>query len=349
MKRNLARSYHPAAWLRLNPERSKPSSSSRSTKRGTFCGGTAMCEAPNISRAIAHGLRHPGTELSAERQTRVHPNAWRCPIQSNGAPGIHEQPYSCPMQQPVLSPCLQRCLRHQQFPLWQLVKVRRSTGLLCQIWWKCPKGIEYRRSLPPSSVASTCKFAWPSLNMIPGASSPVIPLAHCLESIRPSDRSWNASYTASNRSWSEATDEASKMVPSESDISCQILSTIYCQHLIYFPLHPPWLHRLRFSLRLSIDLLLYVRVVVDQNRRHRKKLNLLSMHQELSSVREVREYSMADERHPLHTQRHVAVVSLSCFHGMESVFQHWAAHSSTFNFSSLLAQLASNAVSGPPQ
>ena len=35
-------------------------------------------------------------------------------------------------------------------------------------------------------------------------------------SYRPSDRSRNASYAASNLSWSEATDEASKMVHSES-------------------------------------------------------------------------------------------------------------------------------------
>ena len=43
-------------------------------------------------------------------------------------------------------------------------------------------------------------------------------LAHCLVSMsyRPSDKSRNASYAASNLFWSEATDEASKMVPSES-------------------------------------------------------------------------------------------------------------------------------------
>ena len=63
-----------------------------------------------------------------------------------------------------------------------------------------------------------CSFSCPFCSWTPDASSLVTPLEYRVRSMlySPSARSRKASYAVSNLSWSEATDEASKLVHSES-------------------------------------------------------------------------------------------------------------------------------------
>ena len=49
------------------------------------------------------------TDGQAEHLSKVHPNVWHCPRQSNEAPRIHGQPYSYPMLRPAGFLFLQGC------------------------------------------------------------------------------------------------------------------------------------------------------------------------------------------------------------------------------------------------
>ena len=106
-----------------------------------------------------------------------------------------------------------------------------GSRLVANIWKQYPSKSRSICLLSPASgivsrangqvrgkCTNSCSFSCPFSNWTPGASSLVTPLEYRVRSMlySPSARSRKASYAVSNLSWSEATDEASKLVHSES-------------------------------------------------------------------------------------------------------------------------------------
>ena len=88
-------------------------------------------------------LKHPGAWLLARDWTPRLPNAWHCLRQSSGAPKIHGQLYSCPMQRPAGFEFLQGDLGRRLFPPGVRARVRRPPVLLCLFQWRYPKGHKF--------------------------------------------------------------------------------------------------------------------------------------------------------------------------------------------------------------
>ena len=106
-----------------------------------------------------------------------------------------------------------------------------GSRLVANIWKQYPSKSRSICLLSPASgivslangqvrgkCTNSCSFSCPFSNWTPDASSLVTPLEYRVRSMSysPSARLRKASYAVSNLSWSEATDEASKLVHSES-------------------------------------------------------------------------------------------------------------------------------------
>ena len=116
--------------------------------------------------------------------------------------------------------------------VWIIFPLCASGSRLVARTWKQypPRSLSICLLSPPRGIVSRANgqlrgkctnsrnFSCPSISLTPGASSLVTPLEYRVVSMSysPADRSRNASYAVSNLSWSEATDQASKMVHSES-------------------------------------------------------------------------------------------------------------------------------------